>query len=478
MNAASYERVSSDEQAKEGFSLEVQAEKNTAYIKSQDWNLYGNYVDPGKSGKNLKRPGMERLLRDIDMGKVQIIVVHKLDRLTRNIGDLHYLLTLFDKKEIKLISITENIDTSTAMGRMFVYMLGIFAQWYRENLSEEVTKGQSKRAEKGLRNTSAKPYGYDVGKDLSLTINEEEADIVRQIYKWYIGGYGRNKIASLLNEQNIPASRGGRWSEKIIGDIIGNPTHIGAVHWKSKGDPEDKRIIVHDRHEPIVSMDVWELAQQIKQRRKDHDMSLSSYDFPFSSIVKCGDCGRSYHGKQKTKVQWGNQTRHYRCSGKYRQDKCEASDISEIKLTGLFMEFIRNFSFESSNEDKPLDGKDIAKERKKLEKLLADSALRRKNYTRGMADGKISYEDFVEYIDEEDENSKKWQAELDELLKHAPASKKTRGDILSMLKNLGDNWGVMSDQERKEYVQRLFHFIVIRKRGAEWKIVAYKLTEK
>lgn len=474
IKAGSYERVSSDEQAKEGFSLEVQGEKNTAHIAAQGWELFDRYIDAGKSAKDLKRPDMQRLLTDIDKGNVNIVVVHKLDRLTRNIGDLHELLMLFDKKEIKLVSIMENIDTSTAMGRMFVYMLGIFAQWYRENLSEEVIKGQKKRAENGLRNSATRPYGYEVlPSDLSLVINEEEAPIVQRIFQQFVNGWGRIKIARELNKEGIPARDGGIWYESVINSMIVNPTYIGAVHWKESGSDEEDRVITHGAHEPIISMELWEDVQNVVIRRREGKINTSSYHFPYSSIVKCAECGRSYHGKMGGT---GKRYPTYQCSGKYRVIPCSARNVSETIIDRLFLEFIDSFQFESDQPERKLNEKDSMKEIKRLTKLLDDSDTKRKNYTRAMGSGKLDYTMFEELMDEENEKTKQWRKELSELQSNQQVSVKKVKDIVHSINNLKLNWKSISREQRKLLVQQLFEVLVVKWDGENWKITGYKLA--
>lgn len=478
MKAAIYARISKEEQSV--YSIGEQIKQCQEYCEKEKYELVETYVDDGYSAKNLNRPQMQRMLADLKNKKFGMIVIWKLDRMTRDSLDgLSLVKNVFRPNGVEFASVTEDIDTSTPDGYMMFTIRLSMAQNEREKIAERVTLGQMSRAKSGKRNTSAKPYGYNVMEDLSLTINEDEAEIVRQIFEWYNGGYGRNKIATLLNERGIPAPRGGMWFERIIQNVISNPTYIGAVHWKRKNDPEEKRIIVRDAHEPIISDAVFELAQRVMNRRRENDMNLSSYDFAFSTIVKCGKCGRSYHGKMKfTRQKEKRYTmRHYRCSGKYRQESCDASDIAETKLTKMFLDFLDNFQIEAENVNKPLDSIDVSKEIKKLEKQLKDSAQRRKNYTRAMADGKLSYEDFSELIDEENVKSQKWQEELDKLNEYVPSSKRTRKDVVRTIENLKRNWDRLHEQERKATIQHLFQFLVIRKIDDEWEIAAYKLSE-
>ena len=478
MKIAIYTRVSTERQSEEGFSLAVQYERLIEYAKVHGWEVYKVYTDPGVSAKTLKRPGIQELLKDLNKGHFSAIIVHKLDRLTRNISDLYGLVELFIKKEVKLISLTENIDTSSAMGRMFIYLIGVFAQMMRENLAEEVIKGQTKRAENGLRNNSFRPYGYNVLKeDLSLVVDPDESVVVKRIFDNFLAGWGRIKIARDLNDEGIPARGGKLWYESYITNMLTNVTYTGATHWKTRGADESERIIRHGMHEAIISMETFEAVQTALTRRTEAHMSTSSYDFPFSTILKCGDCGRSYHGKAGTyKAVKRNPVRHYRCSGKYRVNPCYASDISEQKLLKLFFDFIDRFALTIKEVDKTIQSKDVDKDIKRLKKAIEDSVTKRKNYTRAMGNGKIDYDTFEELIDEETKKSSAWEEELNRISEYRPAPT-TRKDITKVVDNIRDSWDRWSNAERKVAVQSVFEIIIIKKIDGEFKIMNYKLAE-
>ena len=150
MQTAIYCRVSTEEQATEGFSIHAQKEKLTKYAESNDWDIVDYYVDDGISGKNLTdRKEASRLIEDVKKGKINNVLIYKLDRLTRSVKDLIYLIELFDSHNCTFNSQTEKIDTSNAVGRMFVKIIGIFAEFERENLAERVTFGYEQKTKEG-----------------------------------------------------------------------------------------------------------------------------------------------------------------------------------------------------------------------------------------------------------------------------------------------------------------------------------------
>lgn len=478
IRAAIYTRVSSDKQI-EGFSLEAQHDLLMQEIDKRGWEFHELYTDPGESGGNLDRPGVKKLIKDMQDRKFDALIIHKLDRLTRNMGDLYFLIDLINKLDIRLIinGYSEQIDTKSTMGKIFIYMTGIFAEIYLDNLREEIHKGLSKRAAKGLRNNSNSPYGYDTGDNLKLILNEEEAAVVRQMFTWRLEGWGRNKIARTLNNRGITSKTGLLWSEKMIGSVLDNLTYTGATHWKKAEDPEEKRIIVHGMHEAIIGMDTYEQVQKIKQRVREGLMNVAPYEFPFSTIVKCAICGRSYNGKMskyKESIYHG-----YRCNGKGRSSmNCSSSEITESKLVKLLMDRINVIANENLDVEKVIEPTklDVEKERKRINKKLSESKERRMKWAKAMGDSKMSYEEYSILVDGDQEQMEALQKEL-ENLPEKNVSKGNRKEIVDRLLNIRNEWDNMSNVERKRSLSMMFNRIVIGKVNNVWKLLAYEINE-
>jgi site-specific DNA recombinase len=475
MRAVIYARISKDEQSK--YSIGEQISLCQKFMEEEGHEVVEVFIDEGFSSKTMKRPALQKMLGQIKDKKFDIICVWNSDRLTRTTLDgLTMVTTMFKPADIDFASYTEDIDTSTPDGMMMFTIRLSMAQRERERIAERSSMGQAARARAGKRNTSARPYGYDVGEDLALTVNEEEAEIVRKIFDWYVGGWGRIKIAGVLNFEKIPANRGGKWPEKIIGDILKNITYTGAVHFKLKGDPESKRIIVPNVHEAIITKEQYNLAQFVFGRRRDNDMSQSSYDFVFSTVVKCALCGRSFHGKMKTFSDTRPHYRYYRCSGKYRPESmCTSSDLVEHKLIFSRIDTLLSPSYDDTKKVKT-DRVDIEKERKRLEKQIAQSRERRKNYARSMGDGKMDYEEYGELVSEEKNKADKWQQELDDLPQEELTMGQTMKDIRIELERVKKNWSSMSNEIRKTSIQHLFKRIVIGKINNEWAVLGHEFN--
>jgi len=463
MRAVGYGRVSTEEQANEGHSLDAQRERNLKRIQEEGWTLVGYFDDPGYSGKNLKRPGIQKLIVEIERGNIDAVVVHKLDRLTRNVGDLHKLMKLFEKHNVKFISVTEHIDTSSAMGRMFVFMLGIIAQWYRENLSEEVKKGMSTRAKKGLHNITVPLFGYERTEDGKLIVKPSEAKWVRWIFEQYLAGIGSTNIAKRLNEMGVRRNRGAKWDQHKVMMTLTNWHYTGRVHWKDASKPDDERIIVNGDHEPIISVETFEAAQRLLERRKAGMASKTSYDYVFSGIIRCGKCGGNYKGKYNKKR--GNQLyRGYECTNNAKYGTCDQSGISERNLTKLIFNSIHLIPELLFWDDQ----QESSTERDEILRQLKQSEMRRNRWQMAFGDGNMPYEDFAKLMREEMERAAELEKRLTELPTATPSSI-SADEAREILNQLEQNWDMLSQTTRKQVVQSVFKSITIRKDDA-WSI--------
>jgi site-specific DNA recombinase len=189
-----YCRVSTEEQAAEGFSIDGQAEKLRTYAQLHDLGPVTVIQDPGRSGKNLERPGLQQLLAMVEHGHVTNVLVWRLDRLSRNLGDLILLADALGRCGVGLHSFTEKLDLSSATGRMFYNILGAFAQFYREQLAENVRLGMHQAARQG-KWTNRPKFGYDlVGGEL---VPNADAPTVRRIFDLRAQGLSYTRIEEL-----------------------------------------------------------------------------------------------------------------------------------------------------------------------------------------------------------------------------------------------------------------------------------------
>jgi DNA invertase Pin-like site-specific DNA recombinase len=219
VRCAIYTRVSTDQKLEQDFnSLDAQYDASQAYIRSQahaGWTLLrGKYDDGGFSGGDTDRPALQRLLDDVRAGKIDVIVVYKVDRLTRSLSDFAKLVELFDKHNVSFVSVTQQFNTTTSMGRLTLNVLLSFAQFEREVTSERIRDKISASKRKGLWVGGMVPLGYDT-KGRKITVNEAEAERVRTIFRSYLKLGSINLLMAELRKRGIARSPR-RWRQRRL----------------------------------------------------------------------------------------------------------------------------------------------------------------------------------------------------------------------------------------------------------------------
>lgn len=269
VRCAIYTRKSSEEGLEQDFnSLDAQHESCAAYIKSQTsegWQLVrGRYDDGGISGGTLKRPSLQRLLADINAGHIDIVVVYKVDRLTRSLLDFSKLVEAFDKAAVSFVSVTQSFNTTSSMGRLTLNMLLSFAQFEREVTAERIRDKIAQSKARGMWMGGTPPIGYRPD-GRSLAIVEEHAAIVRDIFSRYADLKNVRLLVDELNEQGIncperttAAGRrfgGSAFTRGQLYKLLPNPTYIGRIDHGGRCHKAN--------HPPIVEQALWDQAQAI-----------------------------------------------------------------------------------------------------------------------------------------------------------------------------------------------------------------------
>ena len=344
---ALYSRVSTEDQAREGTSLEVQREFLEKYAQAQGWKIY--YPEPGKiycddgyTGSSDKRPALDRLMKDAKLKKFTIVICCKVDRFARNNQLLHELVKHLDDMGVGFKSASEVFDTVSAAGKMTLNMLGMVAQFERDRIIERVFPGMIKGVEKGnWQGSRYAPYGYRYNKkDKVLELVPEDARIVSLIYTLYLSGQSTNQIAGYLYEKNYMTRSGGRFHTKLVGDILKNKIYLGLLVWNKrsydkkqktakgckyvKNDPS-KVIEAQGRHQAIVTLEEFNKVQQrLHNNRRGSLHRNTAHEYPLSGILFCADCGHKYRGANNTSNRLkGTKKRCYRCTAKQEHNvKC------------------------------------------------------------------------------------------------------------------------------------------------------------
>jgi site-specific DNA recombinase len=350
--AAGYVRVSTEEQAYERFSIRAQREKIIALCNMHGWTLHDIYCDSGISGASLDRPELSRLLKDARDRRFDLVLVWKVDRLSRKVAHLAHLIETLQSLDIAFRSITEPFDTTNPTGKAFLQMLSVFAELEREVIRERSSLGIQKRIRQGLAHGRA-PFGYIIT-DGRLEIEAEEAKIVRFLYEHYLQGVGSFRLANMLKagcipglpeevlrsqfaEAHLPAVR------KRVMDILRNPAYAGYA--KVQGG------LCPMHHEAIVPVSIWEKAQQTRIHRTK-SRQQEARPWMLSGRVYCGVCGSLMTGhRQKNRFRTATERpfyEYYICKnyfqnlGTYRQ--CNAGMVARHTVEGRVLDVIREIA--------------------------------------------------------------------------------------------------------------------------------------
>lgn len=271
ISCAVYTRKSSEEGLEQSFnSLEAQREACVAYVQSQKhegWTvLKDSYDDGGYSGGNMERPGLERLLSDIRAGIVGVVVVYKVDRLTRSLSDFAKIIEVFDAHQVSFVSVTQQFNTTTSMGRLTLNVLLSFAQFERELTGERIRDKVAASKKKGMWMGGMVPLGYDCA-DRQLVVNKLEANTVRDIFRQYLRLGSVAKLKEYLESKGlrskIRTSKEGRtfggavYSRGALHQILGNQVYLGKIVHRGQS--------YVGKHEPVVTQELWDaVAAQLK----------------------------------------------------------------------------------------------------------------------------------------------------------------------------------------------------------------------
>jgi site-specific DNA recombinase len=467
METGIYIRVSTEEQAKEGFSIRAQDEKLRAYARIKDWNIYNIYIDEGISGKNIEdRPAVKQLIADIVSGKVKNILVYKIDRLTRSTKNLIELIEIFNQHHCAFNSLLESIDTASATGRMFLKIIGIFAEFERENLIERVKLGLERKAKEGYSIAAfTQSYGYNRQKgDKIQEIVEEEAKTVKKIYDMYLeDDYTMSKIAKILNAENIPTKRNQKWCASTIKAILTNPTYIGKVRY-SMNDAE-RYFEAEGKHEAIIDQQTYyQIQDKLLKIQKISRTKRPKEDMYFCGVMYCSKCGAKMTTKwqiNKGKNGRTSTSKAYRCSNASK-GLCDSGIFSHPKLERTFEEYITKIQdFTETTEQEQQDTITI-KEIEKIQQQIIQIEKKASEIMELFMSNQIDFTAYQTMIKIGTE--KRHELEIHQSLLTTKTQKSealiNKTDIIA---NLKENWKLLNNKERLQFIQKFIKKMVVHK---------------
>lgn len=393
--AGLYPRVSTDDQSRFGHSLDEQEDRLKKLCEFKDYEIYKVYREEGVSAKDTNRPKFKEMIQDMKDGKINKIIVYKLDRLTRSIQDLENICKMLEEYSCDLESVAEEINTGNANGKFFIRMLTILAQLEIERTSERTKFGLIGAAKKG--HISGQPaLGYTKkDKSKKLVIDELESDIVRRIFSMYLEGSSVCHICDIFNEENVLNKH---WATTTVDKILSNKIYIGSIEHGKRNKKNTQ--IFEDVVPVIIDKTTFECVQKRKEKNIKNYKRKRTYIF--MQKILCPKCHKIMGGESSTSGT-GDKHIYYKCN-------CCKRRISEKKIESELMKFLNDmldFFLIIDNSFKPSMCRDIDEEITKYEKLKKDLNDKITRIKQEFMDGEIaakSFEKELHYLEKEIKN--------------------------------------------------------------------------
>lgn len=457
MTVAIYVRVSTEEQAKEGYSIGAQKDLLKAYCVSQRWENYKFYVDEGLSAKDTNRPNLQLMLDHIKEGMIKTVLVYRLDRMTRSVLDLHKLLKTFEEHDCAFVASTEPYDTSTAVGRLFITLVAAMAQWERENTGERISMVLGEKAKRGEWLAQA-PFGFKKI-DKKLYHDEEQMPILKDMIKKTKEGYSMRQLANYMNDSGIPPLRGYQWHITSLQDMMKNPAVYGSMRWK--GD------IIENTHEGIMTKEDHDHLLKILSDRSHKKKRNVNSIFVYQMKLICPACGNHLSSERSKYVRKDKslyQANRYRCQVCALARRAPVS-FSEKMMNKSFTEFMKKLTIEKVPElEKEADPTE------RLKSKIARVEKQREKYQRAWANDLMTDDEFSERMIETKNILEDWKEELKdsqpEYVNHFDQSA-----VKEIVNNFNENWDYLEPKERHHFLNEFVEGIKISKDGRQIDVV-------
>jgi len=424
-------------------------------------------MDEGISGKNLtERPAMQEMLADIESGLVKNVLVFKIDRLTRSTADLVYLIDLFNQYDCAFNSLTESIDTQTPSGRMFLKIIGIFAEFERENIIERSKVGIERKVREGYTIGGHTSYGYDRPKGQKVqTINDEQAEVVREIFDMYANqGIAITDITRRLNVRKIPSKYNNNWDATSVRRLLSNCNYIGNV--RHHVNDNELEYSIAGKHEAIIDQELFDNAQMLLA----NNAQASPHKTPreenyFSGLLYCGLCGSKMFSHSVYKTQKDGlktlMTCSYQCKKKAAK-ACTASGISHKKFEHAFEEYIERIANLDVAEDVQMETQKKQETETQIKAYQAQQrqleAKEHEALTLYVANEMEfdSYREIKKMVDKQKAVIAVELTRLQEATEDEPTL--CKADIIN---DLRENWSLLSPSERRQFLLRFVKNITL-----------------
>ena len=456
MRVALYPRVSGHEQ-EDNYSIPEQIDRMKKYCESKDWLVYKIYTDSVQTGADMNRPGLQAMIKDCEAGKIDMVLVYKLDRLSRSQKDTLYLIEdVFEKNNVGFTSMTENFDTSTPHGKFIIGILAVFAQLEREKIRERTTLGKKARAAEGKWHGSKwVPIGYDYEGGL-LIPNEYEKMQILEIADLFLKRTPVRTIANTMTKKGYK-HKYGEWEAKVIKRVLANPVNLGLI--------KDGDTLHPGLHDAIIDQETFDAIQAIMEERKtEHGARRPSAKSLLSSMIFCKHCGGRYarQGNGKGILYYCCYSRSKKvprmikdpnCKNKYhRSDALDAAILGEIKKLAIDPEYVDHARQNKPKNDVNEKIKSISSEIEKINSQIS-------NLMDFYALDGMDMEMIATKIANHNKTKAALQKELDSLDVPEEKDEMTVKEIQSIASLLDDD--ALELDEKRNIIQSLIYYIEI-----------------
>lgn len=450
LRVALYIRVSTQEQAKEGYSIGEQEKRLRSYCEAMQWDIFKVYIDPGYSGGDTNRPGLQDLMRDVKAGLIDKVVVYKLDRLSRSQKDTLILIEdVFLTNKVDFVSMSESFDTATPVGRAVLGLLAVFAQLERDQIKERMGMGKEARAKEGKwGGGSSEPIGYDYDPVSELlVVNEYEKMQILEAVDLFLKGTPLRTICNIFHDKGYTyrgkSGRVSEWDPKRLKYVFRNKIYIGYMKHKDewyKGEQD-----------PILDEETFNKLQHLMDQRAEayakHTKRCSGQTTYLGGMIYCKQCGARY-AKQTGSTRKPGVVNYYYCcysrnkkvpkmikdpnckNKNWRMRELDDLVFNEIRKLAMVPDYMSDLRHEKENNIVEPNKIDILK--KEIEKI--DEQISRFMDLYGI--GKFTIEQVSGKVDPLNEQKRNLERELEQL--NAEAGAITEEEAYEIIQSFGD----------------------------------------
>jgi len=470
LNAVIYARYSSDNQREESIDAQVRAIKD--FATREGYNIIRIYADEAKSATTDQRPQFLDMMKDAESGLFQVVIVHKLDRFSRDRFDSAYYKRHLKKCGVRLVSVLENLDDSPESIILESVLEGM-AEYYSKNLSREVMKGMKETAYQCKHTGGIPPLGFDVGPDKTYVINETEAEAIRLIFNMYADGHGYGAIIDTLNSKGYKTKRGNTFGKNSIHELLTNEKYIGTFVFNKASKmfngkrnshrlkPDDEIIRIPGGCPAIISNELWERVQaRLKANKRASGAYSAKIVYLLSGRIFCGSCGGAMVGNRAKMGRNKTEYAYYGCSNRKTKRTCDMKAVNKAFIEekvldalyeNLFADHVIDLATEMIYNHAATQNTEIPKQIATIEKQLGKVEIEIRNIVNAIAAG-MFHESMKEKMDELEATKSTLRIRLEEAKLQQQTHSLSREQIRSFLARYR-NIKEMPPEEQKKAVQ-------------------------